>query len=100
MTTWFLTDGEETVFINQKKQPEHIPTDRKDKQFNFFNLEQENGMTQYQESLCEKIKKVAMSLADQNCQLEFHICHLGEAHPIFLKTLREAVAGDPILFFG
>jgi hypothetical protein len=32
-------------------------------------------------------------MEDKKCSLVFHWCHFGEAHPLFLRALREATEG-------
>ena len=34
-----------------------------------------------------------MEIADHPIQIDFHVCHLGEAHPLFLQSVREATDG-------
>lgn len=93
LIVWFLTDGEETIYLTKNGQPDRIPNSNKSEQYSFFNLEDETGMTKYQQSMIKILADSSIALADQKSSLDFHVCHLGEAHPIFLKSLREAVDG-------
>jgi hypothetical protein len=49
----------------------------------------ESGLTPYQQKMAKDMSKLNLILADQQCTIEFHVCHLGEAHPLFLKALRQ-----------
>lgn len=90
---WFLTDGEETVCEGQNGEACHIPTNVSDPKYSYFNSEDETGITNYQRDLVARMKQLSLKISDMQCAIEFHVCHLGEAHPVFLKSLRESLDG-------
>lgn len=47
----------------------------------------------YQKKMIGLLNKAYLDVADMKCAVEFHVCHLGEAHPLFLRALRDAVDG-------
>eukprot|EP01119_Soliformovum_irregulare_P021104 TRINITY_DN6967_c0_g1_i1.p1 TRINITY_DN6967_c0_g1~~TRINITY_DN6967_c0_g1_i1.p1 ORF type:complete len:1824 (-),score=734.75 TRINITY_DN6967_c0_g1_i1:21-5492(-) len=93
ITVWFLTDGEETVFDLPNGAQDRIPSNPRDPKFAFFAQVDETGMTQYQRQMAADLKKNQLDFADSKCQIDMHVCHMGEAHPIFLKALRDSVDG-------
>lgn len=48
---WFLTDGEETIYLQPDGACEHIPTNSQQTLFRYFNEETEDGTTQYQRKM-------------------------------------------------
>eukprot|EP01105_Mastigella_eilhardi_P015820 TRINITY_DN3621_c0_g1_i2.p1 TRINITY_DN3621_c0_g1~~TRINITY_DN3621_c0_g1_i2.p1 ORF type:complete len:1898 (+),score=453.80 TRINITY_DN3621_c0_g1_i2:680-5695(+) len=92
---WFITDGEETVYIKNTTtdEPDHIPTNPKDRLFKYFTEVESDGITQYQRAMVQRVHTCYLEAADHRCQLELHVCHLGEAHPAFLRALRDASDG-------
>lgn len=46
MKIWFLTDGEETVYMKENDTPEHIPSNPADKNHIYFNSIGPDGITQ------------------------------------------------------
>eukprot|EP01114_Cavostelium_apophysatum_P012208 TRINITY_DN270_c0_g1_i4.p1 TRINITY_DN270_c0_g1~~TRINITY_DN270_c0_g1_i4.p1 ORF type:complete len:1841 (+),score=636.84 TRINITY_DN270_c0_g1_i4:878-6400(+) len=92
VAVWFVTDGEETVY-QKAGTPERIPSNQHDGLFGFFNKTTDSGLTMYQHQMISEVDKLVLALADLRCSLEFHVCHLGEAHVGLLKKLADASSG-------
>lgn len=52
-----------------------------------------SGLTGYQEKLNNKMKEISEQMDERKINLDFHICHFGEADPIFLRAIRESTSG-------
>eukprot|EP01127_Copromyxa_protea_P014471 TRINITY_DN4037_c0_g1_i5.p1 TRINITY_DN4037_c0_g1~~TRINITY_DN4037_c0_g1_i5.p1 ORF type:complete len:1576 (-),score=392.54 TRINITY_DN4037_c0_g1_i5:89-4816(-) len=93
VTVWFLTDGEETFYIEGGGKSTRIPTNRQDPNFGYFHTEGANGLTKYQEKMIAMMHKLMEAMSETRCMTIFHWCHFGEAHPLFLRELRKATDG-------
>jgi hypothetical protein len=58
-----------------------------------FNTELADGLTGYERELIERMRSCKLRLADTHCFLDLHVCHFGDAHPIFLQGVQNAVEG-------
>lgn len=38
VSVWFLTDGEETVYLKEDGSPDRIPSNKADPKYNFFTM--------------------------------------------------------------
>jgi len=90
---WFLTDGEETVYNRRDGEPEHIPSAPNDPLLAHFTVPDAHGLTGHQRELVDRVRTCMFDVADQRCTIDFHVCHFGEAHPLFLRAVREAAGG-------
>eukprot|EP01125_Pyxidicula_operculata_P007847 TRINITY_DN2653_c0_g9_i1.p1 TRINITY_DN2653_c0_g9~~TRINITY_DN2653_c0_g9_i1.p1 ORF type:complete len:1829 (+),score=506.01 TRINITY_DN2653_c0_g9_i1:339-5489(+) len=93
LVVWLLTDGEETYCLDSQNKRKRIPTSSTDSEYKFFNSHEADGLTPYQRSLVKHMKGIFEILTESRVTLEFHICHFGEADPVFLRSLRGAVDG-------
>src|SRR6185437_4347054 len=95
ITIWFLTDGEETRYQGSNGEVDRIPTNKTDPLFGHFNVPGASGLTPYQDKIAKYIGDISTGkkLEDAKCTLDFHICHFGQAHPLFLRAMRERTGG-------
>jgi hypothetical protein len=93
VTLFLLTDGDETIYLDQNRKPQRVPTDPNHAQFAHFNHVGEGGTTAYQRQLCAMMARGKQDLLAHRCQLDVHVCGVGEAPTQFLRALREAVNG-------
>eukprot|EP01105_Mastigella_eilhardi_P026519 TRINITY_DN771_c1_g1_i4.p1 TRINITY_DN771_c1_g1~~TRINITY_DN771_c1_g1_i4.p1 ORF type:complete len:1535 (-),score=344.89 TRINITY_DN771_c1_g1_i4:764-5137(-) len=89
VTVWFVTDGEESVYISDRGTNENIHMHQ------YFEKEQPDGTTAYQKKLIGIVDDFCKELSESSSSfsLDFHVCHFGEAHPIFLRRIREVTNG-------
>ncbi len=78
LRVWLVTDGEPT-FQNRNGEADYIPTNRKDALFGFYNHKNESGLTEYEESLCEKLRKMHTSIRDMKVVVEWHFVCFSDA---------------------
>ena len=101
--TWFLTDGEETVYIQKhgerqlnslaQHKMDRIPSNPNADNFSYFNLTNEQGITQYQANLLNSLASTLEILSNENISMDFHVCQFKDADPMFLRCMREASNG-------
>ncbi|KAH3759243.1 translation elongation factor 1a [Pelomyxa schiedti] len=89
---WFLTDGEETVYL-QSGAPDQIPSNTSHPRYKFFTAKDSKGLTGYQQQMIETIQKARTDMGDTKCIIDFHVCHMKDAQASFLQGLRAALGG-------
>ena len=92
-TVWLLTDGEETAYVKDDGKITRIPTNKSASNYNYFNLVNNDGITQYQCEMLNQLSTSCREFQDNNLAIDFHICQFSEADPIFLKSMRAATNG-------
>ena len=58
INVWFLTDGEETVYLQPDGECAHIPTNPNQGNFLYFSEENEEGTTAYQRRMVQAVVTV------------------------------------------
>ncbi|KAH3765923.1 elongation factor 1-alpha [Pelomyxa schiedti] len=93
ITVWFMTDGEENMYVPRPTVNADIPSNPNHAEYGYFHFIQSDGITLYQKRMTNICKTLMQDISDKHVSTEFHVCHVGAAHAAFLRVLRENVNG-------
>ncbi len=91
---WLITDGEPTYYNDATTHAaDYIPTNKQDGRFAFFNHRDTSGLTQYELSLCKKLRESSDRVRELGGSASWHLVCFGEAEPTLMLALANSCDG-------